>query len=402
MSSMPRMLAIDLARFIALIGMMAAHLLAPFLETAWLETITSGFPSTLFAVLGGFGVVFTTRRYLEAHQRTAATVAVATRGLVVAGIGVVMEAFPDHSIAVILVYYGVTLVVGSFLILLPPLPLAILLSTLAIAGPLALPKIRQATQGWVSEGTLDYSSPHTLILSLFFTGIYPVVTWTVYLGVGIAVARIFIHASTPGQRITSAAIAAGIGATAVVLSEVVTRIRLAHIVPTLAQWNNTTDTAITQFFRENAIGAPFSGGWNALLIATPHSGTTADIARTGGGAIVLISFLTILCAYVVTVPVWLRPFATLGSIPLTAYTLHIAMTAYSLFFYLRSLGLEGTWVPEYTRPFLATAFWWQLGILFVLALCLTIAGKRGPLEALTSYISRKATALVLPSPPLIR
>ena len=115
-----RYVGIDLARFIAIAGMMAAHLLAPLAmfpgvsdsdrELAMgTSLISNGAPAALFAVLGGVSIVFATRKQLSSGLVGKAMASVAVRGVVLIVLGVLLG-FVDNNIIVILAYYGVAMI----------------------------------------------------------------------------------------------------------------------------------------------------------------------------------------------------------------------------------------------------------------------------------------------------
>lgn len=390
---MQRVVAIDLARFIAIVGMMAAHLLVSIGTYDWLDPATSGFPSTLFAVLGGFGVVFASRKYLRAGRTGAAIVAVCARGLVVVAIGLIMEVFPDHLIAVILVYYGFAIMVGSLLVIIPTIPLTILTIVGSIATPLMIFAVVDMTQDSVSSGMLDYASVPTFILSVLFTGTYPALTWSVYLAIGIIVARQILEPrSLRDQRITAVVVSL-CGAAAWLGAEIATTLRINAIAPNLARVNDMTEAEVALALRFSQYGSPFNGGWDAILLGSPHSGTTADILRTAGASVLLISILVLIFSKATGPGKILAPFTRVGASPLTVYVLHIAMTAYSLWIYALVNG------PSHWRdavggsPLMAASFWWQLAIIMALGVFWAFTGRRGPLERLTTYLSASAVKL---------
>ena len=385
---MPRLVAIDLARFLALIGMMAAHLLVGFNEGGWLELATAGFPSTLFAVLGGFGVVFSTRRYLSDGMIGRAIVGGLTRGAVVLVIGLVLDLLPEHPIAVILVYYGLAIMVASFLVLIPQLPLFVLLIVASVISPLLNFWVAGATEEFASAGTLDDSGPGQFLVTALFTGTYPALTWSIYLGFGIVLARAILNSDTrPRTALTWGGAAAGVW----VVAEVVSRMQISRVAEDLATQGYGGVEEITESLHGSSFGTPYFGGWDALLIASPHSGSTADIMRTGGASVVIICILILACSRMTNTPGLLKPVAKVGATPLTSYVLHIAMTAYAL----AALG-EPMYGGDYGRIYsmLSIAFWWQLAVILALGIVLTIIDRRGPLETLVSWTSKSIAAMV--------
>ncbi len=381
---MKRLIAVDLARFLALVGMMAAHLLPAARSGGWVDYLTSGFPSTLFAVLGGFGVVFSTRRYLAEGQRGPAIVSGLVRGGSVAMIGFLMGFLPDHNIIVILVYYGVAIMVATLLVLLPQLPLLLILLGASIVTPLVAFEVKTQTSQSIGHGMLDLSTVPSTLSTLFLTGTYPVFTWSIYLGIGILLARALL---TSRNQVRSALIFALSGAAAWALAEIINSFQTHALSLQLEAEGFGAATEIATALGQSAYGSPFLGGWNALLIASPHSGSTADILKTGGGAVLAICLLVAVFSRIGTTPVLLRPLAKVGATPLTSYVLHITMTAFLMLWTGRPLDAIG-WIRTY--EILAVSFWWQLAVLLLLGTILSATKKRGPLETLVSWASRTA------------
>ena len=181
---MGRIVGLDLARFVAIVGMMAAHLLVPradvpYGELNWLTVVTSGYPSAMFAVIGGFGVFLTSRKYLAQGARGAAAVNLLVRGFLIAFIGILLNFLPDHQIAVILVFFGVAIACSAPLVALPSWVLATIAAVLPfIAG-------YHLMQHFLAKTVFDSGSALEALVVLFFTGYYPVTTWLAYLLIGV-------------------------------------------------------------------------------------------------------------------------------------------------------------------------------------------------------------------------
>ncbi|MCB8043950.1 DUF1624 domain-containing protein [Microbacterium oxydans] len=212
-----RMVGIDFARFLAIIGMFCAHLLPPAGLPGHVEgvsTIVDGNASTLFAVVGGISVVLATRSYLERGHVAAARWAMAVRGVLVILIGATLALAPG-SIVVVLVYFGVAMLCSIPFLRVSPRWLLVSAAILAIAGPILNAFLRQAL-GVIGEGGgvswPQWGEPAVALRAIFVTGTYPVVTWIVYVLVGMAVATLLIAARRNGTEKRFLAWTAGIGA----------------------------------------------------------------------------------------------------------------------------------------------------------------------------------------------
>src|SRR5690606_19977643 len=112
---MTRIVGIDLARCLALLGMITAHLVGstgagPGGVNTWFQ-ITAGRSSALFAVLAGVSIVLVTRAR-PARSARDHRLALVVRALAIAVIGLFLGVLPS-GLAVILTYYGVLFLVAA-------------------------------------------------------------------------------------------------------------------------------------------------------------------------------------------------------------------------------------------------------------------------------------------------
>ena len=375
-----RIVGIDLARFVAIAGMMAAHLLRPEDGEA-AQVATDGYPSTLFAVIGGVSAVLATRRYTDAGAHLAAGLSLAARGVAVLALGAVLEMLPTN-VYVILVYFGAALVVAALLLRLPAAPMLILAAVLAVAGPLVNTAIR-GSRADDSFGDLSYASPERYLLSVLATGTYPVLTWIVYLLAGMAIAKLALRALERGERRRIGGVLMICGAATASAAILADRVFTPLVaVPELARLYGRDPAEIVDALREGGGGAPLGDGWLAILVASPHTGSTADILRSGGVGVLIIGVLVAATiARTTPLPMPVQVVQRAGAAPLTVYTAHILWTAVAI---TSAYAL----VPQ---P------WWAggWGILAVnisgalaIGALLRALGTRGPLETATAAVAR--------------
>ncbi|HET6268821.1 MAG TPA: heparan-alpha-glucosaminide N-acetyltransferase domain-containing protein, partial [Arthrobacter sp.] len=198
-----RLAGIDAARGLALLGMMATHVLPTFLPDqqltpTWVGLTLSGRASALFAVLAGIGLALSTGRQqpLEGSELWAARRGIAFRALVVGAVGLSLGGL-EVNIAIILVHYAVL-----FLCVLPFIGLRVKqLLGLAAAWVLLAPVLAYLLRPWLLAATPplklghnpsweDLSTPGPLLGDLFLTGYYPVLQWIAYLLIGLAIGRL--------------------------------------------------------------------------------------------------------------------------------------------------------------------------------------------------------------------
>jgi uncharacterized membrane protein len=148
---------VDAARGVALLGMMAVHIVssetaAGTMSTAW--ALAAGKSAALFAVLAGVGIAFTTGRtqVLHGRRRVAAAAALAVRALLIGCIGLLLgSVVPFDTAGVILAYYAVL-----FLLAIPLLGLSVRsLVVLTAVTAVAVPVLSHVVRGPVTAPDLD-------------------------------------------------------------------------------------------------------------------------------------------------------------------------------------------------------------------------------------------------------
>jgi len=377
-----RVLGIDAARGLALLGMVAVHIVPPVTDDGqlnWAHTVAAGRSSALFAVLAGVGLALLTRwtsstpRWVRRRDR----VAVATRAALLVLIGLVLGE-PESGVAVILVYYGVL-----FLLALPFLGLSaralaawsagILLVVPAlshlvrpeIALPTyAVPTIDFADQGWSGVAT-----------ELLLTGYYPALAWLAYLLAGLAVGRLDLRSRAVATRLLVGGVLLSAGAAA-----------LSHLLLTTAggravlveQTPSLFGRPFDQALDIGLAGTTPTGSWWWLAVAAPHSATPLDLAGTIGTSLAALGVFLLLVRRATAL--WM-PLIALGGMSLTAYSLHIVLLDGVL---PRTMDNA---VLVHVLVLTASAVLWR-----------RLVGQ-GPLEWTTQKVSRSVASLVVPEQP---
>lgn len=386
-----RFVALDVARALAVTGMMAAHLVP--LPPGVLSRVVSGFPSTLFAVLAGASAVLATRRH--AGRPVAASVSLVARGTAVAAVGALLGLAPS-GVMVVLVYLGVALALGAVLVHLRTSVLAALAVLLTATGPFVTSAVRDA-RDVQSLGELSWESPADWVTSVLFTGAYPVITWTVYVTTGIVLARTMVAAhrqdAEAGTRAASRtwALRCALGGLVVTAAVAVVdaTYRTLVAVPALAEQTGLDQQTVEQVLASPAFGASSGASWDSVLLATAHSGHIADVLLTASAAVAVTGALTLALRHDGAHRA-LRPLAWLGAVPLTVYVLHVLST--------------WLWTSTAT-PTVAGGSAVLAGSVAAAALLgwvLHRAGRRGPLEAAVSAAASLATRGLLRGDPAAR
>ncbi|MCQ6269997.1 heparan-alpha-glucosaminide N-acetyltransferase domain-containing protein [Pseudarthrobacter sp. R1] len=373
-----RLHGIDAARGLALLGMMATHLLPTFesnadLTPTWIGLTFSGRASALFAVLAGVGLALSTGKHrpLDGPDLSAARRGVALRALVIAAVGLSLGGL-EVNLAIILVHYAVL-----FLCVLPFLGMKLKpLVGWAAGWILASPVLAYLLRPWLlaanpplrlghNPSWEDLSTPARLLADLFFTGYYPVFQWLAYLLVGLVVGRLMLNkALVPWVLL--------IGGTIVAV--------LAKALGTAAMesWGgraalekllDSPGYPLHSVLQVNLTGIPQEGSWWWLASAAPHSATPLDLLHTSAVAAAVIGAFLLLGRLAEWVALdLLLPLRGAGAITLTLYSVHVWVVSG---FYLKPLPAGWT---EDAMYFAHAATAVIVGIVFVLL------KWRGPLE----------------------
>jgi uncharacterized membrane protein len=196
-----RVIGVDVARGIALFGMMAVHVFATFDRhgTPTLATVLAGGRSaTTFVLVAGVSLAFLsgTHRVVDGRARTAAAAGIVVRAFLIGAIGLLLGYATDVSeIAVILPYYAVLFLLAIPLLGLRPRTLALAAAALIAAAPVVIMALVDAdgpSFRGSDNATFDtlVHDPCGLIVGLLFTGPYPALAYLAYLCAGLAIGRL--------------------------------------------------------------------------------------------------------------------------------------------------------------------------------------------------------------------
>ncbi|HLR28641.1 MAG TPA: heparan-alpha-glucosaminide N-acetyltransferase domain-containing protein [Ruania sp.] len=342
---MQRIVGVDTARGLAILGMFVAHLglvrdrdvLSP---TGWFF-IADGRPSALFALLAGVGLTFMTRRARWSGQPgewRRQRVRIVKRAGVLYILGWVLTLL-GTPVAVILPAYAV-----MFVFCLPFLHLSartLLAWAAGIAAVMQVPVVLVRAQ--IGEG-----SPWRMVPGVgeLLTGYYPALLWVAYLLVGLVVGRLDLRSRL------SPVLLMGYGTAAAVLGYGTGRVLTLLVDP-----------------------AP--GSLAALLTSTePHTDSALELVGNSGVAVAVIG-LCLLVSRVQVGRLLLLPVSAAGAMALTVYSLHIV--------YIRILGSQAVWNPVSNLPLI----WLVLGTLAAATVWQLLLGQ-GPFERALHALIRTA------------
>lgn len=373
-----RLTGVDAARGIALLGMMAVHVLPSTDDDGTVSLafhLASGRASALFAVLAGVGLALATGGTTPPSGRRlrSARAGVLGRALVVAAVGLTLGGL-HTGVAVILVHYGALFCCALPFLGLRARPLAAL-----AAGWLWLsPVVGHVLRGELPPGPgpnpswAGLDDPVSLAVNVLVTGYYPVLQWTGYLLVGLGVGRSDLRRTDVqvGLLTVGLLLAAGArAASAYLLGRLGGYPHLAQSVPpTSPIAHEPLDVAL----QTSLYGTTPTTSWWWLAVSGPHSGAPLDLVHTAGTALVVLAGCLLVAGRWRTA---LLPLAAAGSMTLTLYTLHVA-----------ALG-----------PLAGPSAGWPDGLLLAVHAAVAVVAatawranrdRRGPLEAVAAGSSR--------------
>jgi uncharacterized membrane protein len=375
-----RIVGVDVARCLALIGMMATHILDAEDgdgHVTVMQQIAGGRASALFAVLAGVSLALVTgrERPLSGRALNAARVGVVVRAVIIGMIGLSIGGLDSH-VAVILTYYAVLFVLATPFLGLRWPTLALLAAVWSVAGPALSYLIRPHLPTFTGEvpSFESLGHPWQLFSEITFTGYYPAVPWLTYVLAGMAIGRLALPTARTAARV--ALIGAGVALAAWGTSWLLVHraggfVRLVDTLPPndfVSRW--PLDFTLVHGFYGNT---PTTSWW-WQTVSSPHSTTPFDLLHTTGSAFVVIG-LCVLAGLVL--PRVLGFVFGAGTMTLTLYTAHVV-----------ALG-EGIG-PE-RGP---TLYAWHVAVALVVGAFWRTAVGSGPLEWLTTYISRGAADAV--------
>lgn len=336
-----RLVGVDATRGLAVLGMFAAHVGAAgpdfWAGTGWLQ-VADGRSAATFAMLAGLSAALLSGGPVPAEGAALrfARVRILVRAALLVPIGVVLIAL-GTPVAVILPAYAVMFALLVPVLRVPPAWLVAAAGAVAVVGPpLAL-----AGRAVLPGADSGLSQPVDVLVGQH----YPVVVWSAYLLVGLAVGRLDLAAPTTSRRLAvvgAVALVAGYGTSAVAL----------RVLPESA-------TVL-----------------RALLTAEPHADTLPEVVGNLGVSLLV---LALLLAVGRRAPAVLVPVAATGALALTAYVVHVVVIA--------ALGDDAVFGPENG----------DLVAFVVVTVVATTAWRaalgRGPLERALHRVSTDAARL---------
>ncbi|MFC5679293.1 DUF418 domain-containing protein [Aeromicrobium endophyticum] len=303
--------AIDLARGIALVGMMFVHL-----GPQWVgasppvgQMIASGRAAPLFAMLAGVALSLVHRRDPGGAGSVRAT---GIRAVVLIALGLALGSLDRVPVYVILAFYGVLIVMALPFRALSARTLVVLGLVWAVLAPVLLLWLEIEHGPVISDQAewSDLAPPWSLATELLVWGAYPAGVWFAYVLVGLGVGRldlgrVRVALSLLGGGVVLLGISFGAGAVAIS--------------------RGVFDDWSVQGWQQLFVRASYPyepATWRELWLVGEHTSRPLNVIGAIGSALVVIA----LCALVMHVPwsrVVLRPLSAAGAMTLSLYTVHV-------------------------------------------------------------------------------
>ncbi|HEX6968205.1 MAG TPA: heparan-alpha-glucosaminide N-acetyltransferase domain-containing protein [Micromonosporaceae bacterium] len=374
-------MAVDAARGVALLGMIAVHVLKTSDNAAlstWSYAFFGGRASAAFAMLTGVAIAFMTgRRQVprSAGRTTAATLG--ARALFIGALGLALGYTDPQLGAVILPYYAMMFALAIPLVFLPTRALVTTGLTMAATTPtlvhLLPPDLSGPSHENLSFGHLR--DPVALLTELSITGFYPALPWLAYLCAGLVIGRLDLSRPRVGAALLGVGIAVTVAASAV-SSLLLDHAGLARI--QAAQPDSELTRAETmELLKFGGKGTTPTSTWWWLAVDAPHTSTPFNLLSATGTAMALLGVMLLagggksaLRRIVVAVQ---TPLAAAGGMTLTLYTAHIVFinSGYDVF------PADASYLLQAVAALLVGTIW-------------RAAGVRGPLEAAAAALARQA------------
>ena len=288
----------DVARGVALLGMMSVHILPRVADDGGRSAaylISAGRAAALFAVLAGVGIALMSGGQVPPSGRRASNLSIrlVVRAVLIGALGLALGAL-SPPVYVILAYYAVLFVAAIPFLRLGPRPLGALALAWIVIAPALSHRLRD--DYGPPPGQPDFSAlsdPIGLLEWIVLTGVYPVLPWVAYLLVGLTIGRLPLRSPRLAWTLFlgggSVALATMLGARWWLDHGGIDR--LIGAPPEVVLPDATTSQVLNLDFYGTT---PTDTLW-WMLVPAPHSSTPADLLQTSATACAVLGAALLLC-----------------------------------------------------------------------------------------------------------
>lgn len=360
--------AIDLARGLALIGMMFVHLGPRWVGDTppWGQMIASGRAAPLFAMLAGVALSLVHRRDPDGAGSVRAT---CIRALILLLLGLGLGSLDQMPVYVILAFYAVLIVIALPFRGLSARTLILLGLVWAVVVPVLLLWLQIEHAPVISDQAelSDVVPPWSLLTELVVWGAYPAGVWMAYVLVGLGIGRLDLG------RVRVALSVLGGGAALLAGSLAIGGAAISR---------GVFDDWYVRGWRLFFVTEPYPfepATWHELWLVGEHTSRPLNVLGAIGSALLVIG----LCALVVRLP-WARlallPLRRAGAMTLSLYTVHVLWSW--------RLAVRATESEDPTYYLGSTGDWLlQVVVLLVVATVWLHLARRGPIESVIRVVS---------------
>ncbi|GAB2603289.1 hypothetical protein GCM10009696_05900 [Kocuria himachalensis] len=284
-----RLVGVDAARGLALIGLIAVHILPEENDATgdptWSYLLFAGDSAALFALLAGVGLALSTgkTRPHQGRQLVADRIGLAVRAALIACVGLLIGyAMPeDASANGILLFYGMFFLLAIPFLSLGPRPLFAAAGVFAVIAPLLILGLQDSLPDPPSSApTFEHllTEPTAVLAQLLLTGAYPALAYMTYILAGMGIGRLDLPAMNVQARL--AMIGAGLAIAAQFTSWILLYAAggFQHLVGSSPGLGEEAVTRALIFEPDvDRLGTPW---W--LAVTTPHMNTPLSIAWSLG------------------------------------------------------------------------------------------------------------------------
>ncbi|WP_022870437.1 heparan-alpha-glucosaminide N-acetyltransferase domain-containing protein [Yaniella halotolerans] len=372
-----RVVAVDITRALAIIGMIAVHSLYAYNAQGGPSlsySLAAGKSAAAFAVLAGVSISFIVGRKRLAGPAARGKIASLMARAGVIGIIGLLLGYTDGEIAVVILpYYAAMFALA--------IPLAALSTRALVITGLSIlftmPVLSQLLRPHVPDGLprqLDFvylfTAPAEFASDVFLTGQFPALVWMFYICVGLIIGR--CHLRSFKTIVSMLGLGAAMVGVAAFASWYI--LQLAGVAGHLRTTVSAEHAATLLSFGGD--GSVPTSSWWWLALNTPHTGTPLDLLTTTGYTMLVLGFLLglerILPGHIHRVFTMLSfPLAAAGTMALTVYVGHII-------FINSPLDAAGA----------VSTFWWQLVVIGVVSSVWSVLFDRGPLEGMVTSVTK--------------
>jgi hypothetical protein len=328
-----RILGVDAAGGLALVGMMAVHMLPQATDAgrptlSW--TLASGVSAALFTLVAGVCLALAAGGSAPAHGPAlkSAQAGTAVRAVLLVLLGLLL-AVVDPPAGIILAYYGVMVLLAVPLLGAGPVTLFALAGAFALLGGtvlhLAGPGL-PGLSGYDPSLVTLVTAPGRVLSALFVTGTFPVLAWMTFLCAGLGLGRLNLRRRDTQLRL----IVGGVLTAAITWSVAFVARDILGGFDRIVE--STGGLTVDGLVRTLTFGVGFdtpeitTGWW--LMMLSPYSETPIDLLNTLGCAVLVLGALLLVGERIR----WLLvPLALLGTTALSLYSAHLLFLATHLF-----------------------------------------------------------------------